>query len=61
MVEEDQGWLPSAPLDIEYDNNITQKRYRAIAIALNMHIYSTYASTAASVSREARPFRPDVH
>jgi len=21
MIEEDQGWLPNAPLDMEYDNN----------------------------------------
>jgi len=21
MIEEDQGWLPSAPLDVEHDKN----------------------------------------
>ena len=31
MLEEDQGWLSSAPLDIDYDNN-----NRVLAIALNI-------------------------
>jgi len=34
MIEEHQGWLPSAPLDMEYDNNITEEK--TTAIALNM-------------------------
>ena len=24
MIKEDQDWLPSAPLDVEYDNNTAE-------------------------------------
>ena len=35
MIEEDQGWLSSASLDMEFDNSI---KYIDIAMALNMNI-----------------------
>ena len=33
MVEEGQGWLPSAPLDMEYDNNNIEQ---STVISLNI-------------------------
>ena len=39
MIEEDQGWLPNAPLDMEYDNNrdhIASNLRIVIVTALNI-------------------------
>ena len=38
MIEEDRGYFPSAPLDMEYDNNITEEKTTAIAIAIALNM-----------------------
>ena len=34
MVEEDKGWLPSAPLDMKYDNNICHRVNSSLPLTL---------------------------
>ena len=47
MIEEDQGWLPSAPVTMEFDNNRTEQ---STAIALNMIDRSIGQSVLSSLS-----------